>query len=200
MFRKPRSCSFALVAAIALALPAASFAQASASIDTRQQQDMENTRSILQKTGLGTLAVTGVLGLGLMVNRPTLFGDGLCARSGDAWFGDFGCSPGLTLAHFAFAAASLGLFVASEIYAAEMPVSPYDTDDLRKRDAERTLRVVNIGLFAVQPVLGILGAHPNLFGLSGTAADRFSRVMRTVHFGVGLTAASGYAVNAALQW
>jgi hypothetical protein len=28
----------------------------------------------------------------------------------------------------------------------------------------------------------------------------FSRVMRTIHFGVGLGAASGYTVNALMQW
>lgn len=192
-----RSLSLAIV--LAVTIPAAGFAQAVGNQPDPQQRELH---SVLQKTGLTTLAVTGVLGFGLMVNRPTLFGDGRCQDpNGEPVFGrGFGCGMAASLTHFAFAATTLGLFVASEVVAATMENSPYDTASPGRADAERALRGVNIGLFAVQPVLGLIAAHPGLIGIPAANQAMFSRVLRTVHFGVGLGAAAGYTVNAALQW
>jgi hypothetical protein len=164
------------------------------SIDLNKQHDLSDVHSVLQKTGLATLAVTGVLGASLAVNTPTLFGEGRCA-TGSPWFGQFGCT-GLKYAHFGFAATTLGLFVATEIVAEQMPVSPYDMGSTSKQSAMKTLRVVNIALFSVQPVLGFLAANHSLFGMSGGAA----KVLRTVHLAVGGTVAGTYTANAAMQW
>ncbi len=186
-----------IVVALALAVPAGAWAQV-ASPDTRQQ-DLDRAHSIVQKTGLGTLAVTGALGFMLFANKETLFGDGLCA-SGNALGGDFGCNGGLSVLHFVFAASTLGLFVAQEVIAAKMDPSPYETGDSAKDRAMNGLRWATVGLFAAQPVLGLIAAHPGIVGVPTEHRAMVSRVLRTVHFGVGLGVATTYTVNAALQW
>ena len=164
--------------------------------DRDEQEDLETAHSVLQKTGLGTLAVTGVLGGVLAVNHGTAFGDGRCS-TGDPVFGSFGCSD-LKYVHFGFAAATLGLFVATEVVAEKMPRSPYESHDAGRENAMKGLRVANIALFATQPVLGVVAANPQIFGLSHTS--NFAKVMRTIHLGVGGTVATTYTVNTALQW
>lgn len=190
----------ALASALALTIANRAEAQASvpprpmSNIDQNKQQHLSDVHSVLQKTGLATLGVTGVLGATLAVNDDTIFGRGRCAE-GDPLFGQFGCS-GLKYVHFGFAATTLGLFIASEVVAAEMPVSPYDMGDATKQNAMKTLRIANIGLFSVQPVLGLLAANHSLFGMSPGVA----RVLRSVHILVGGAVATTYTANAALQW
>ena len=181
---------------VALALPAAGWAQVT---ETQRQRDLDYAHSTVQKAGLGTLAVTGALGLVLFANKPTLFGDGLCS-TGDGIFGEYGCGPGLAVTHMAFAVASAGLFIAQEILAAKMDPSPYLEGSTGRQNTMEALRWTNVGLFAVQPVLGIIAAHPGLIGIPASARADFSRVLRTVHLGVGLGLATTYSVNAALQW
>ena len=164
--------------------------------ELEEQDDLETTHSVLQKTGLGTLAVSGVLGGVLAVNHETAFGDGRC-NGGEPIFGKFGCG-GLKYVHFGFAAATLGLFVATEVVAEQMPISPYESTSPGKETAMRTLRWVNIGLFGVQPILGLLAANPGLVGADDPRS--FSKVLRTVHVVVGGTVATTYTVNAAMQW
>jgi hypothetical protein len=192
----PRSLTKTLLFISVLALPATGWAQVG---ETGQETNLHTTRSVVQKTGLGTLAVTGALGVALAVNRPTLFGDGRCATN-EGVFGEFGCSAGLSLVHFGFAATSLGLFVAGEILAEKMEVNPYDLGDAERVRTMRALRWTNVGLFAVQPVLGILAAHPGLIGIPPQSRAQFSRILRTIHLGVGLGLATTYSVNAAFQW
>ena len=193
-----RAVQGAVLAFVAVAVPASGWAQ-TAEVENRQR-DYERAHSVVQKAGIGTLAVTGALGLVLFANKPTLFGDGLCS-TGDGIMGEFGCGPGLGLTHFAFAVTSAGLFIASEILAEAMDPGPYeDYSNPGRRRAMETLRWTNVGLFALQPVLGIIAAHPGIIGIPASARADFSRVMRTVHLGVGLGLATTYTVNAALQW
>jgi hypothetical protein len=184
------------VALMALAVPAVGLAQTS---EIQRQRDLEQAHSVVQKAGLGTLAVTGALGLVLFANKPTVFGDGLCS-TGDGIMGEYGCGPGLALTHFGFAVASLGIFVASEVLAAKMDPSPYSVGDQRRQDAMNAIRWTEVGLYAVQPVLGLISAHPGLIGIPASARADLSRVMRTIHLGVGLGIAATYSVNAAFQW
>jgi hypothetical protein len=177
-------------------LPDAAHAQEA--FDQDKQDDLDTAHSVLQKTGLVTLGLTGVTGGVLMLNKPTLFGDGRC-KSGDPLLGEFGCG-GLTILHAGFGATTLGLFVAQEIVAGEMPISPYDMGSEGRQDAMTTLRYVNIGLFAVQPVLGFVAANPGVIGIPEDSQEDVSRVLRTIHFGIGGTLATTYTVNAALQW
>jgi hypothetical protein len=179
-----------------VALPAAARAQVA---QPGQGSDLSTAHSVTQKTGLATLAVTGALGVALAVNRPTLVSDGRC-ETHEGVFGEFGCGPGLTVTHFVFAASTLVLFVTSEILAEKMEVNPYDVGDFERVRAMRNLRWANVGLFAVQPVLGFLSAHPEVIGIQSGSRGMFSRVLRTIHLGVGLGAATTYSVNAALQW
>lgn len=195
--RRGRAIVAALVAAgAALLLPHVASAQEA--IDAEKQDDLETVHSVLQKSGLATLGLTGVSGGVLLMNKPTLFGDGRC-KSGDPILGDFGCG-GLTLLHAGFGATTLGLFVAQEIVAGEMPISPYDVGSQGRQDAMTALRYTNIGLFAVQPILGFVAANPGVIGVAEESQEDVSRVLRTIHFGVGGTIATTYTVNAALQW
>jgi hypothetical protein len=167
-------------------------------IDRQKQQDLDTAHSVLQKSGLVTLGLTGLSGYILLANKPTLFGEGLC-KSGDPILGEFGCG-GLTYVHASTAVLSLGFFIAQEVVAGDMPISPYDMGSEGKRDAMGALRIANIGLFAVQPVLGFLAANPEFIGIPDASQEDFSKVLRTIHFGVGTTLATTYTVNAALQW
>jgi hypothetical protein len=184
-----------VVVVLAMAVPAAGWAQQV----TTEGQQLDTTHSVLQKAGIGTIALTGATGLALMINRPTLFGDGRCSE-GNGLFGGFGCGPGLTLLHAAFAVTSAGLFIAQELIAAEMNPSPYDEGSPRRQNVTEALRWTNVGLFAVQPVLGLIAAHPGLVGVPREYHAQFGRVMRTIHFGVGLGLATTYTVNAAFMW
>lgn len=201
--RAARNRRLAATAAIAVgvgagiaALPRTAHAQET--FDADKQEELGDVHSVLQKTGLVTLGLTGVSGGVLLLNKPTLFGDGRC-KSGDPVLGDFGCS-GLPILHAAFGATTLGLFVAQEIVAGEMPISPYDMGSEGRQDAMTGLRIANYSLFAVQPVLGFLAANPGVVGVSEESQEDVSRVLRTIHFGVGGTLATTYTVNAALQW
>jgi hypothetical protein len=193
MVRKWIAGSVLALAAVATSTPAR--AQLTPD-ELEEQDDLETTHSVLQKTGLGTLAVTGALGGVLAVNHETAFGDGRC-NGGEPIFGQFGCG-GLKYVHFGFAATTLGLFVATEVVAEKMPISPYESTSQGKETAMRTLRWVNIGLFGVQPILGLLAANPGLVGADNPRS--FSKVLRTVHIVVGGTVATTYTVNAAMQW
>lgn len=200
-FHAKRRSVAATILAIVLGV-AASLAPARASaqdvIDQDKQDDLDTVHSVLQKTGLVTLGLTGTTGAVLLVNKPTLFGDGRC-KSGSPWLGDFGCG-GLTFVHLGFAVSTLGLFIAQEIVAGEMPISPYDMGSEGRQDAMAGLRVANYSLFALQPVLGFLAANPGVIGISDSSKEDFSRVVRTIHFGVGGSLATTYTINAALQW
>ncbi len=186
---------FALLVAVAImSVPKTAFAQT----DQERQEDLETVHSVLQKSGLGTLALTGLSGATLMLNKPTAFGKGRC-RTGAPVLGGFGCDA-LSFVHMGFAVATAGLFVSSEIVAAEMPTSPYDMGSPGRQNAMTALRWTNVGLFTIQPILGLIAAHPGLVGVPQAARKDFSAALRTIHFGIGGALASTYTVNAALQW
>jgi hypothetical protein len=192
-----RRCTALAALLASLAFPLAANAQVSAT--TQKQNDLTIAHSVLQKAGLVTLAGVAATGLPLFINKETLISEGLCLK-GHPLLGEFGCNGGLTVLHFVFAASTLALFVSSEIVAAEMPVSPYDSLDTPRRETMRTVRWVNVGLFTVQPILGLLAAHPGLIGIPPDARRTFSKVVRTIHLGVAAGVATGYTLNAALQW
>lgn len=194
--RAPARALAVPMALFALVLPATATAQTG--IDQQKQDDLETVHSVLQKSGLATLALTGLSGATLMVNKPTLFGKGRC-RTGDPLLGGFGCNE-LSYVHMGFAVATAGLFVATEIVAEEMPNSPYDTGSPGRQDTMRGLRWTNVGLFIAQPILGLIAANPWLVGVPEAAREDFSSVLRTVHLGVGVGLATTYTVNAAMQW
>lgn len=192
------SCAVVAAAVGALALGAPDLAHAQEVIDQEKQDDYDTAHSVLQKTGLVTLGLTGITGATLLMNKKTLFSDGRCA-SGDPLLGDFGCG-GLTYLHAAFGATTLALFVAQESVAVQSPISPYDEGSEGKQDAMTGMRVANYALFSVQPVLGLFAANPGILGVPEEDREDVSAALRTVHFAVGGTLATTYTVNAALQW
>jgi len=184
-----------LLISLMLAVPLRSFAQVT---EPAREEELNRAHRVMQKAGLATMGVTTALGFALLANKPTLFSDGLC-EAGDPMFGELGCH-GLSIVHFAFAATTLGLFAADEIVKAKMERSPYHTGDPRRDDAANALRWTNVALFAVQPVMGILATHPWLIGIPPEHRVTFSKVLRTIHFGVGVGLATTYSVQAGLQW
>jgi hypothetical protein len=190
--------SAAAAIAASTALGAAREAAAQETIDREKQEDYETAHSVLQKTGLVTLGLTGATGAGLLINKRTLFSRGRC-ETGDPILGEFGCG-GLTFLHAGFGATTAGLFVAQQIVGAQAPISPYDMGSEGKQDTMEALRYVNISLFIVQPVLGLLAANPGIMGVAEEDQEDVSAVLRTIHFGVGGSLATTYTVNAALQW
>jgi hypothetical protein len=185
-----------LAAVIIVALPTAAFAQ---DLDPVQQQRLHDWRSATQKAGLVSMGIAVGLGIPLAANKPTLFSDGLC-KAGDPMFGSFGCDGGLAIVHFIFAGSALALFVSSELIAMEMSPTPYETGNTTRDNASKAFLWTNVGLFSVQPLLGLLAAHPGLIGIPPDSRVMFSKVLRTLHFAVGLGLVTTYSVQAGLQW
>jgi hypothetical protein len=185
-----------LAALMVVALPGAAFAQ---DYDPVQEQRLADWRGGTQKAGLITMYLTVALGVPLAANKETLFSDGLC-KTGKPMFGEFGCNGGLSIIHFIAAGSTLALYVASEILATEMVNSPYNTGDVRQDNARSAFRWTNVALFSLQPVLGVLAAHPWLIGIPPEARVMFSKVLRTMHFAVGAGLAGTYSVQAGLMW
>jgi hypothetical protein len=176
-----------------LVIPAVSLAQTS----DREPTDRRATaHSAVQKTGLVTLWGTAALGAIIAVNAPPL-GDEQCAACGDMGKGAY---DALVLTHFGLAAATLGLYVSSEILAETMTTNPYYTGDAQRQGGMQALRWVNVGLFATQPILGVLAAHPGLVGVPPEHRQLFSRVVRTLHLAVGAGTAASYTAVAVMQW
>jgi hypothetical protein len=181
-----------LVAAL-LAAPAVCRAQ---SAEVIHQQDLANAHSWVQKTGLFTLYGTAALGAIIAVNAPPM-GDEQCAACGDMGKDAYDV---LVLTHFGLAAATLGLWITSEILAEQMTPNPYYTGDAQRQGAMQAMRWVNVALFSTQPILGLLAAHPGLVGVPAQHRQLFSRVMRTLHLAVGAGTATSYTAVAAMQW
>jgi hypothetical protein len=166
-----------------------------------RQEDLNNAHSILQKTTLVSIGVTGALGLVTAYNQATVFGKGQCSTdSGKPLFGKWGCD-GLNVLHGIAGIATTGLFIATEVVAVSMPISPYDdASSSTKTDAMKTLRWINIGLVGVQGVMGLIAAYPQVIGIPVSARPAFSAILRTIHIGTGVTFAGTYTATAILQW
>ena len=181
-----------LIAAL-LAVPAVSQAQTS---ENNRDYQLATARSAVQKTGLGTLYAAAALGALVTVNAPP-GGDPACAACGDMSKGTY---DALVITHFGLAAATLGLYITSEILAEQMSQNPYYTGDAQRQGAMQSMRWVNVGFFAAQPILGVLAAHPWLVGVPPEHRQMFSRVMRTLHLAVGAGTATSYTAVAVMQW
>jgi hypothetical protein len=138
---------------------------------------------------------TEVLGTILVLNQHTLFGEGACASASGCIGGSWGAG-GLSAIHEASAFVTLGLYTATGIYALAMPDPEHaavgnDRRAVRLR-IHKALAWVHLVGMVLQPILGIMAASPQAFGLSlnpgpsGTSpAEDFSAAMRTIHLGVG---------------
>jgi hypothetical protein len=186
-------------AAVLLFASTAAAQPALAPHEAKKQNDLDTAHSVLQKATLVSVGVTGALGVLTAINKETLFWDGLC-QAGKPAFGEWGCN-GLNGLHGLAGIVTTGLFIAQEAVAFSMPVSPYDDpNDPTRQDAMRTLRVINISLVGVQGVAGILAAYPQIIGIPPSARPMFSRVLRTIHMGTGVSLAGTFTATAALQW
>jgi hypothetical protein len=179
---------------VALVVPVVSYAQTA--VESSRQHDLANAHSWVQKSGLVTLYGAAALGAIVTVNAPPL-GDEQCAACGDMGKDAY---DALVLTHFTLAAATLALYVTSEILAEQMTPNPYYTGDPQRQGAMQAMRWVNVGLFCAQPILGLLAAHPGLVGVPAAQRQLFARVMRTLHLAVGTGTATSYTAVAVMQW
>lgn len=153
----------------------------------RRRASLLRTHRIFGIAAWSSMLVTEVLGTMLAINRPTSFGDGVCASDPSA----FGCGSNLlgTL-HQASSFVTVGLYTTAGILAVAAP-DP-DNASVGTDRASSTLRLhktlawVHGAGMILMPILGIIGANV-------TDADA-GRVFRTVHAGVG------YVTFAALSW
>lgn len=145
---------------------------------TPHESDLVDAYEVMQGVTMGLLGVTAVGGLVQLYNLPTSFGDGACAE-GSAIFGDYACSGDFSLVHAVLGIASIASYTATAALAFAAP----DLDELRGEDGVTDGLGIAHGIgIGLTPVLGLLAANPSLIGLSGNAAEEFSRHMRVVHW------------------
>lgn len=192
----------------------------------RRRQATLRTHRGFALAAWASLTFTVGLGTVLTINQPTWFGDGRCA-SGDGIFEEVGCgavvprgrdasgmplpelreTSALATLHQAFAFVTTGLYATAGVIAATAP----DPDNAAAGDdpASRALRrhkslawVHGVGMI-LMPLLGVLAANPELFGLDPStdpeAARDYQRAMRSVHAIAGYATWGAYSLDAVLQ-
>lgn len=153
----------------------------------RRRASILRTHRIFGIAALASLVVTEALGTIQAINRPTWFGDGVCATDPSA----FGCGSNLlgTL-HQASAFLTTGLYTTAGILAVAAP-DP-DNASVGTDRASSTLRLhktlawVHAAGMIAMPILGIVGAN--------VSDPEVGRAFRTIHTGVG------YVTLVALSW
>lgn len=165
----------------------------------RRRDRMVRAHTALQLTTAGTLAVTGVLGVITAVNRPTLFGDGRCA-SGDPVFGRYGCES-LNIIHGISGVATVGAYISTMVLEAVIHEPPWAINETPGwRTVRRVMTYVHVGGMILQPLLGMLGAYPQIIGINDPQTrDDVSRTLRTVHAGVGVVTAGAFLTTVAID-
>ncbi|MGZ3461315.1 MAG: hypothetical protein ACXU86_22725, partial [Archangium sp.] len=110
--------------------------------------------------------------------------------------GDYGCES-LSLVHGASAILSGTLYTATAVYGGSAPgrsvLEEYEP-------LYRVLSYVHLVGIALQPLLGIISAHPEVLGIRSESQEHFSDVVRTVHIGVGIVTVAAYATTTVLEF
>lgn len=146
----------------------------------------------------GSLVVTSTLGTMAAVNQPTAFGDGRC-QTGHPILGTYGCDRGLSTLHGSSGILSAILYTSDGVLALAIP-GPVGNVSKEARPWHRALTYVHLGGIALQPVLGLVSAFPQVIGIRNTApGDRFPRNTRTIHVGLGYLTTAAYLATLALE-
>lgn len=183
-------------AAMALVLTLTMTSRADAQGDTRStaltdhEQDVIDAYDIMSGVTLGLMGATASLGLAQLYNLPTSFGEGACARD-EAIFGNYACSGAFSLVHGIFGIATAASYTATGALALAAPNRDFGTEDT-VTDVLGVVHGVGIGLTAV---MGLLAANPGILGITGQAAESFSRHLRVVHWLVALVMVSAFATH-----
>ncbi len=146
----------------------------------------------------GALVVTSTLGTLAAIDQPTAFGDGRCA-TGNPVLGTYGCDRGLSTLHGISGVLSATLYTANGVLALSIP-GPIGNVSESERPWHRALTYVHLGGIAVQPLLGLVAAYPQVIGVRNTApGDPFPRDLRTVHLFVGYITMIAYVTTLLLE-
>lgn len=178
-----------------LVMAAPTFARAQAVELDETDQNLIDGYQVMQGVTMGLLTLTAGLGAINLYNLPTSFGDGACADDASI-FGDYGCDGRFSLVHGIAGIATLASYTATGALAIAAPDLEEGTEDT-VTDVLGWIHGVGIGLTGV---FGILAANPGLIGLSGQAAEEFSRHLRVVHFLVAFVTASAFATQMVVDY
>lgn len=165
----------------------------------RRTESLRRWERILKWSTAGALVVTTTLGTLAAINQPTAFGDGRC-QTGHPIFGTYGCDRGLSTLHGTSAVLSATLYTADGVLTLAIP-GPVGHVSEAARPWHRALTWVHLGGIAVQPILGLVSAFPQVIGVHNTApTDRFPRGMRTAHVILGYVTTAAFLTTLALEW
>lgn len=189
-----RTFSWYVTAAI---LAAALLGQASpAAAQNAGQDDVRDAHRVLQWTTAGSLLLTGTLGTLVAMNKPTLFGEGRCAKGGpEPIFGEYGCE-GLSVVH------GLSAILSTVLYTATVTTEFAAFDWPGRNDHGTGYKVasaVHLAGMGVLPIVGIVAAVPMVLGMEMDEAGWFQRIMRTLHLSFGYVTVGTYMATAAIE-
>lgn len=160
-----------------------------------------HAQRVLKVTTTASLLVTGTLGTITALNRPTLFGEGRCAK-GIPIFGSYGCNE-LSIVHGTSAFLSLLLYTGTATVSLMYPGDDHRVPAGRPGVSGWFYTLVSyvalVGL-AAQPVLGLTAHIPTVIGVNGQSAEQFSKALRTVHVGLGYLTIAAVATSLALEF
>ena len=184
--------------ALQLAQPSASDPARGDGADARRDARLRQWERALKWSTAGALVATSTLGTLVAINQPTAFGDGRC-QTGHPVLGTYGCDRGLSTLHGSSGVLSVTLYTANGVLALAMP-GPVGNVSAAARPWHRALTYVHLGGIAVQPILGLVAAFPQVVGMSHSAPDdRFPRDLRTAHVGIGYVVTAAYLATLALE-
>ncbi|WP_242342292.1 hypothetical protein [Anaeromyxobacter terrae] len=166
--------------------------------DDARVRSLRRWERALKWSTAGALLATSTLGTLVAINQPTAFGDGRC-QTGHPVLGTYGCDRGLSTLHGTSGVLSATLYTANGVLALSIP-GPVGRVSPAERPWHRALTYVHLGGIAVQPLLGLVAAFPQVIGVRNEApGDRFPRNIRTAHVSLGYVIAAAYLATLALE-
>lgn len=163
------------------------------------REGLRRAHRALRYTTAGSLLVTGGLGTLVAINQGTSFTQGRCdASSHRPIFGDYGCEP-LSIVHGISGVLSVTLYTATTALGLALGEPPLGHGGEYGR-LYRILSYVALVGMAIQPVLGLVSAYPDIIGVSAGSQEKFGEVTRTVHVGIGYVTIATYLTTVILEF
>jgi hypothetical protein len=146
----------------------------------------------LQLATAGSLIVTASLGTIAAMNQPTWFSDGRCATGGPI-FGEYGCH-GFSTLHGIAALLSVVLYTAT----ATLEFTAFDWPGRDQHGSGyQALSYVHLVGMAIQPIVGLLAAVPQVIGLKRDSG--FSRALRSLHLMTGWLIVTSFVITTSIE-
>lgn len=151
----------------------------------------------------GALLLTGGLGTLVAINQGTLLTNGRCDEEGGGGspppiFGTYGCES-LSIVHGISGVLSLTLYTATIVLGLFEGEPPLGHGNGHGR-LHRILSYVALVGIALQPVLGLVSAYPDILGISSASQDKFGEVVRTAHVGLGYVTIAAYLTTIIIEF